>query len=239
MQDSQIKSVKIIGQVGIEVAERVALFEGHKLELRILNANWSDARHVASRVVSPHLVTLSPLGYSIETDHIKQSCPLIEYIVSPLKVNMATFPLTVWYQASHVDNLSFFLQVKYQVHPDWASPLQDVTILVKIDDPSVQVLQSNLAPQVSSGELTWKTAKLLASQQGVIEVQLKVQGTKLSDVAQAPINSLRVSFKSLVTLTQNINLSETAAELLWQDQKAQASLRLMTDITISPNTVLG
>lgn len=200
MQDNKIKSLKIIGQIGIEVAERVALFEGHKLDLKIVNVNWSDARQVASRVVSPHLVAVNPLLYSIETDNIKQSCPLVEFIVSPLKVNMEAFPLHVWYQASHVDNLCFFLQVKYQMHADWPSPLQDVVIVVKIEDQAVQVLQSNVTPSVSGGDLTWKTAKLLPSQQGVIESQLKVQKVKASDstVVLAPIHSLRISFKSLV-----------------------------------------
>ena len=43
-QDGQIRNMKVIGQLGLEVASKMTLYPGHQLAVRINNDIWADSK---------------------------------------------------------------------------------------------------------------------------------------------------------------------------------------------------
>jgi predicted Zn-dependent protease with MMP-like domain len=68
-QDGQIRNMKVIGQLGLEVANKIGMFSGSQLGIRIHNDVWRDPKQVSKRINNTNLVQNAEENYTLASDH--------------------------------------------------------------------------------------------------------------------------------------------------------------------------
>jgi len=232
-QDQKIRNMKIVGQVGLELAAGVAFQQG-ATALVELDPEWSDPRKVEKRVIHSAVETLGPVTYAVLLGNIAKSTALMEYIVSPLTINLSKFPLLVSYTATSVQDLTFRLVLKYQVSPDWRQPLSDVQFTTTLTDDGAEVQSGSSEYTAAKGVIEWKAGLLRPGDSGQFQCVVKVtRYTKHTGTGEgiAPMDHVKVAVKCSDCLISDLN-----GKLRGADSEIPAVRRLLLELVISPNT---
>ena len=233
VQDQKIRNLKIVGQLGLELPSRIT-FPPHSTALIEMDASWSDPLKVEKRVIHSAIETLGPVTYAISLENIPKSTALIEYIVSPLTINISKFPLIATYHASQVSNMSFSLGISYKVSSEWKNDLSDCQFTVTLTDPEAKVTSANASFTCESGVIEWRPGVLPPSSSGDFECTVQVATYAKHAVSGAdlpPLDHVKVTLKSVDCLLSNLQGQLTAS-----DGGIPATRRLMLELIISPNS---
>lgn len=232
-QDQKIRNMKIVGQVGLELAAGVT-FQQDASALVELDPEWSDPRKVEKRVIHSAVETLGPVTYAVLLGNIAKSTALLEYIVSPLTINLSKFPLLVSYSTTSVQDLSFRLTLRYQVSADWQQSLSEAVLTTTLTDDGAEVLWASAAYTAVKGVIEWKAGLLKPGDAGEFECTVRVNRyTKHTETGEgvAPMDHVKIAVKCLDCL-----ISDLSGKLRGANADIPAVRRLMLELVISPNS---
>lgn len=232
-QDQKIRNMKIVGQVGLELTAGVAFQQG-ATALVELDPEWSDPRKVEKRVIHSAVETLGPVTYAVLLGNISKSTALMEYIVSPLTINLSKFPLLVSYTTTSVQDLTFRLVLRYQVSADWPQALSDVQFATALTDEGAEVQSASSEYTAIKGVIEWKAGPLSPGDCGQFQCVVKVNTyVRKKDTGEgvAPMDHVKVAVKCSDCLISDLN-----GRLRGAESAIPAVRRLLLELVISPNT---
>jgi hypothetical protein len=219
--------MKVMGQVGLEVASKQRLPTGESLNVIMSNDYWSDPSKTAIRVLNSIIVQPNPCTYVLDTDYFNVSSAVLDYLIAPSAIDVSKFPIYVGYTANRFQNNEYLVQVRYQVNDSWPEALEDFEIYLYMQNPGTSIKESNARAETDGKNIQWKSEKLLPGQIGVLDVLLEVPFY----LEEFPLENIKISFRSRAT-----NLSGTSSKLAHESEIEEGLKKFLIEMWIHPNT---